>query len=123
MLFFLDFTIGEPVYEAVRPIAANTELVVFYLPNLHEDEEELLYGGLPAIRSLRSSLFRRTMGLILQGSCPLVHIPVHIQFSLDTNAFGEHKTRYLPSRGTKSSEPEILRVRTREQTSALNISD
>lgn len=48
-------------------MAANTELVVFYLPNLHEDEEELLYGGLPAIRSLRSSLFRRTMGLILQG--------------------------------------------------------
>lgn len=58
---------GEPVYEAVRPIGANTELVVFYLPGLHDDDEELLYGGLPAVRSLRSSLFRRTMGLILQG--------------------------------------------------------
>lgn len=59
--------IGEPVYEAVRPIGANTELIVFYLPGLHDDDEELLYGGLPAVRSLRSSLFRRTMGLILQG--------------------------------------------------------
>lgn len=61
---------GEPVYEAVRPIGANTELVVFYLPGLHDDDEELLYGGLPAVRSLRSSLFRRTMGLILQGEQP-----------------------------------------------------
>jgi hypothetical protein len=58
---------GEPVYEAVRPIGANMELIVFYLPGLHDDDEELLYGGLPAVRSLRSSLFRRTMGLILQG--------------------------------------------------------
>lgn len=59
---------GEPVYEAVRPISAGTELVVFYLPGLSDDEEEMLYGGLPAVRSLRSSLFRRTMGLILQGT-------------------------------------------------------
>jgi hypothetical protein len=56
---------GEPVYEAVRPIAAHTELVVFYLPG-HNDEEELF---LPAVRSLRTSLFRRTMGLILEGKC------------------------------------------------------
>ena len=55
---------GEPFYEAVRPIAAHTELIVFDLPG-HSDEEELY---LPAVRSLRSSLFRRTMGLILEGS-------------------------------------------------------
>ncbi len=66
--FVLWIIIGEPVYEAVRPIGANMELIVFYLPGLHDDDEELLYGGLPAVRSLRSSLFRRTMGLILQGT-------------------------------------------------------
>ena len=60
--FFLN--VGEPFYEAVRPIAAHTELIVFDLPG-HSDEEELY---LPAVRSLRSSLFRRTMGLILEGS-------------------------------------------------------
>ena len=66
-IWLMWITSGEPVYEAVRPIGANTELVVFYLPGLSDDDEELLYGGLPAVRSLRSSLFRRTMGLILQG--------------------------------------------------------
>jgi hypothetical protein len=49
------------------------ELIVFYLPGLHDDDEELLYGGLPAVRSLRSSLFRRTMGLILQGTTTFFH--------------------------------------------------
>lgn len=67
----LDIGTGEPVYEAVRPIGANMELIVFYLPGLHDDDEELLYGGLPAVRSLRSSLFRRTMGLILHGKTSL----------------------------------------------------
>ncbi|KAK4008347.1 hypothetical protein OUZ56_013489 [Daphnia magna] len=71
---------GEPVYEAVRPIGANTELIVFYLPGLHDDDEELLYGGLPAVRSLRSSLFRRTMGLILQDS------PLDLSLSLLTSS-------------------------------------
>ena len=59
----MTFCAGEPFYEAVRPIAAHTELIVFDLPG-HRDEEELY---LPAVRSLRTSLFRRTMGLILEG--------------------------------------------------------
>ena len=79
-LFFFYLT-GEPVYEAVRPIAAHTELVVFYLPSQHDDEEEL-YAGLPAVRSLRSSLFRRTMGLILQDS------PLDLSLSLLTSSSG-----------------------------------
>ena len=51
-------------------MAAHTELVVFYLPG-HNDEEELF---LPAVRSLRTSLFRRTMGLILEGESFLLSI-------------------------------------------------
>lgn len=49
---------GEPVYEAVKPIAPDTELVVYYLP---ERPEELFF-----VR-MRASLYRQTMDSILEG--------------------------------------------------------
>lgn len=49
---------GEPVYEAVKPIAPDTELLVYYLP---ERPEELFF-----VR-MRASLYRQTMDSILEG--------------------------------------------------------
>lgn len=49
---------GEPVYEAVKPIASDTELLVYYLP---ERPEELFF-----VR-MRASLYRQTMDSILEG--------------------------------------------------------
>lgn len=53
---------GEPIYEAVKNIAANSELVVYYLP---ERPEEVFF--MPAVHYLRNSLYRRTMDTILEG--------------------------------------------------------
>lgn len=50
---------GEPVYEAVRPISAHMELVVYYLP---ERPEELFF-----VR-MRNNLYRQTMDSILEGN-------------------------------------------------------
>ena len=50
---------GEPVYEIVKPVAAETELVVYYLP---ETPEELFF-----VR-MRTSLYRQTMDSILEGN-------------------------------------------------------
>lgn len=49
---------GEPVYEAVKSIAPDTELQVYYLP---ERPEELFF-----VR-MRASLYRQTMDSILEG--------------------------------------------------------
>lgn len=49
---------GEPVYEAVKPIPPDTELLVYYLP---ERPEELFF-----VR-MRASLYRQTMDSILEG--------------------------------------------------------
>lgn len=53
---------GEPIYEAVKTIPANSELVVYYLP---ERPEEVFF--MPAVHYLRHSLYRRTMDTILEG--------------------------------------------------------
>lgn len=58
---------GEPVYEAVKPVSAHTELVVYYLP---ERPEELFF-----VR-MRNNLYRQTMDSILEGK--LIHIFLHI---------------------------------------------
>ncbi|XP_077285564.1 uncharacterized protein LOC143910840 [Arctopsyche grandis] len=50
---------GEPIYEAVKPIAPHTELVVYYLP---ERPEELFF-----VR-MRNTLYRQTMDSILEDS-------------------------------------------------------
>lgn len=54
---------GEPVYEAVKPIPPDTELLVYYLP---ERPEELFF-----VR-MRASLYRQTMDSILEGKFNLL---------------------------------------------------
>lgn len=56
---------GEPVYEAVKPIAPDTELLVYYLP---ERPEELFF-----VR-MRASLYRQTMDSILEGNYIYFHL-------------------------------------------------
>jgi hypothetical protein len=53
---------GEPLYETVKSIPANSELVVYFLP---ERPEEVFF--MPAVHYLRNSLYRRTMDTILEG--------------------------------------------------------
>lgn len=53
---------GEPLYETVKSIPANSELVVYFLP---ERPEEIFF--MPAVHYLRNSLYRRTMDTILEG--------------------------------------------------------
>ncbi|GLV32530.1 Kruppel homolog 1 [Carabus blaptoides fortunei] len=62
---------GEPVYEAVKPIAPDTELLVYYLP---ERPEELFF-----VR-MRASLYRQTMDSILEDS------PLDLSMSLLSRA-------------------------------------
>lgn len=50
------FIVGEPIYEAAKNIPANSELVVYYLP---ERSEEAYY--MPAVHYLRHALYRRTL--------------------------------------------------------------
>ncbi|XP_018801957.1 PREDICTED: zinc finger protein 225-like [Bactrocera latifrons] len=50
---------GEPIYEAIKPIAAHHELVVFYLP---ERPEEVLF------MRMRISMYRQTMDSIMKDS-------------------------------------------------------
>ncbi|KAL1139318.1 hypothetical protein AAG570_006304, partial [Ranatra chinensis] len=66
---------GEPIYEAVKNIAANSELVVYYLP---ERPEEVFF--MPAVHYLRNSLYRRTMDSILEDS------PLDLSMSLLSRA-------------------------------------
>ena len=46
----------------IRPIAAHSEIVVFYLPEPPQEEFVL-----PAVAYLRHSLYRKTMYAILEG--------------------------------------------------------
>ncbi|XP_017769256.1 PREDICTED: zinc finger protein 454-like [Nicrophorus vespilloides] len=62
---------GEPVYEAVKPIPPDTELIVYYLP---ERPEELFF-----VR-MRASLYRQTMDSILEDS------PLDLSMSLLSRA-------------------------------------
>ncbi|KAJ8913601.1 hypothetical protein NQ315_013423 [Exocentrus adspersus] len=62
---------GEPVYEAVKPIPPDTELLVYYLP---ERPEELFF-----VR-MRASLYRQTMDSILEDS------PLDLSMSLLSRA-------------------------------------
>lgn len=55
---------GEPVYEAVKPVPPDTELLVYYLP---ERPEELFF-----VR-MRTSLYRQTMDSILEGIYKYIH--------------------------------------------------
>ena len=50
---------GEPIYEVVRPIPINQELIVYYLP---ERPEELFFAR------MRTTLYRQTMDSILEGN-------------------------------------------------------
>lgn len=52
------------MYEVIKNIPANTELVVHYLP---ERPEEIFF--MPAVHYLRNTLYRRTMDTILEGKC------------------------------------------------------
>ncbi|XP_037073399.1 uncharacterized protein LOC119094446 [Pollicipes pollicipes] len=54
---------GEPIYEVIRPIAAHSEIVVFYLPERPQEEFVL-----PAVAYLRHSLYKKTMYAILEDS-------------------------------------------------------
>lgn len=47
---------GEPIYETVKTIPANSELVVYYLP---ERSDEAYY--MPAVHYLRHAMYRRTL--------------------------------------------------------------
>ncbi|XP_021939987.1 zinc finger protein 771-like isoform X2 [Zootermopsis nevadensis] len=67
---------GEPLYEAVKSIPANSELVVYFLPERHE---EVLF--MPAVHYLRNSLYRRTMDTILEDS------PLDLSMSLLSRVF------------------------------------
>jgi hypothetical protein len=49
----------------VKTIPANSELVVYFLP---ERPEEVFF--MPAVHYLRNSLYRRTMDTILEGKAP-----------------------------------------------------
>lgn len=71
---------GEPIYEAVKNIAAGTELVVYYLPDNDErtkGREERLENGISRdsvpdddavlVSKMRNAAYRRTMDSILEG--------------------------------------------------------
>jgi len=55
------------MYEVIKNIPANTELIVHYLP---ERPEEIFF--MPAVHYLRNTLYRRTMDTILEGKTFLV---------------------------------------------------
>ncbi|KAK6640602.1 hypothetical protein RUM44_012298 [Polyplax serrata] len=81
---------GEPLFEVVKNIPANTELVVFFLP---ERQEEVFF--MPAVNYLRNSLYRRTMDTILEDS------PLDLSTSLLSRVM-------IPSPGSTSSSPPSL---------------
>lgn len=52
---------GEYLYEAVKPISAHQELIVYYLLEQHERPEDFLFVH------MRSSIYRKTLNSILEG--------------------------------------------------------
>jgi hypothetical protein len=54
---------GEPIYEVVKPIPVQQELVVYYIP---ERPEELFFV------QMRNNLYRQTMDSILEGKLMFV---------------------------------------------------
>ncbi|PSN30671.1 hypothetical protein C0J52_25576, partial [Blattella germanica] len=86
---------GEPLYEAVKSIPANSELVVYFLP---ERPEEVFF--MPAVHYLRNSLYRRTMDTILEGlncSYDILDSPLDLSMSL--------LSRVLITTSSSSSSP------------------
>lgn len=79
---------GEPLFEVIRPIPAFTEVVVYHMPETHEE------FMLPAIAYLRHSLYRRTMYTILQES------PLDLSLALVSGP-----RRQRPSIGSDGSDP------------------
>lgn len=70
---------GEPIYEVVRPIPINQELIVYYLP---ERPEELFFAR------MRTTLYRQTMDSILEGK-------FSTKYLLFTNSFSRaHNYNY-----------------------------
>ncbi|XP_050442785.1 zinc finger protein 85-like isoform X2 [Adelges cooleyi] len=91
---------GEPMYEVIKNIPANTELIVHYLP---ERPEEIFF--MPAVHYLRNTLYRRTMDTILEDS------PLDLSMSLLSRAFG------TSSASSMSSPPSALDVDERKSLS------
>lgn len=60
---------GEPIYEAIKPITAHQELVVFYLP---ERPEEVLF------MRMRISMYRQTMDSIMKGNHQLYTYTLYV---------------------------------------------
>uniref|UniRef100_A0A8D8XA01 Zinc finger protein 235 n=1 Tax=Cacopsylla melanoneura TaxID=428564 RepID=A0A8D8XA01_9HEMI len=96
---------GEPIYEAVKTITANTELVVFYLP---ERPDEMFF--MPAVHYLRNTLYRRTMDTILEDS------PLDLSMSLISRAF------ITSSSSTSSSPPSGVDIDERKSVSGESCS-
>ena len=68
----LRIVLGEPIYEVIKPLQANTELVVFFLP---ERPEEALY--FPSLYILKIHFYKKKMEEIIESipldlSIPLV---------------------------------------------------
>ncbi|XP_055387326.1 zinc finger protein 112-like [Condylostylus longicornis] len=92
---------GEPIYEIVKPILPNQELVVFFLP---ERPEEQFF-----VR-MRASLYRQTMDSILEGSpldlsMSLIN-RVMLPISPPSSSEDEHKSISSESSGSISSLTE-----------------
>jgi hypothetical protein len=63
---------GEPIYEVIRPISMQQEIVAFFLP---ERPEELFFSR------MRNTFYRQTMDSILEGNLQISLEPVHMIFS------------------------------------------
>ncbi|KAF0291425.1 Zinc finger protein 564 [Amphibalanus amphitrite] len=83
---------GEPIYEVIRPIAAHSEIVVFYLPEPPQEEFVL-----PAVAYLRHSLYKKTMYAILEDS------PLDLSVSL----LSRHRQRAASPRRPPPPPPVI----------------
>lgn len=66
---------GEPIYEVIKSISTQQELVVFYLP---ERPEELFFSR------MRSTFYRQTMDSILEGNWIFQFFLCYINIFIDT---------------------------------------
>ncbi|XP_037959968.1 zinc finger protein 124-like [Teleopsis dalmanni] len=90
---------GEPIYEAIKNIAPNQELVVFFLPDRAEEQFFV---------SIRLSLYRKTMNSILEDS------PLDLSTSLL-----HHVSHNLPVSPVSSSEDEHKSVSSDSSSTAI----